>query len=345
MTIEELVQQPGRTLLRRLHPKRLEGSTWFGFSKNGIFKSILRMLHGMLKHPYPTYNDMPRNNQEIWFRTFALGSCPHTLWPCWVSQVCCIKIFRPHEHLERKVGSRRVSKRLEPRHMASLQRVLSVAGDCLYRENQLKISEKRMWWQRYDGAQCGFDELLKPYKRIENNGGVEPDFVEIIEDTHTNKKAGLIQDGYIAGLVETQLPQNDDGSSPSNVQTREKINRMVFEEIPPNRGRVIELGSLNQSTRYFYAGPSRDSDIFAELEEKDKEILVLKEQNMKILDFMRSKFSDFPNDPLEIRTTSVTRRKYIVGNHSGITLWGNRQKNIPTNFQQRSDAMPVNNIR
>jgi len=26
----------------------------------------------MLKHPYPTYNDMPRNNQEIWFRTFAV---------------------------------------------------------------------------------------------------------------------------------------------------------------------------------------------------------------------------------------------------------------------------------
>jgi len=68
---------------------------------------------------------------------------------------------------------------------------------------------------------------------------VKPDFVEIIEDTHTNKKTGLIQDGYIAGLVETlkrrktecltQLPQNDDGSSPSNVQAREKINRMVLE--------------------------------------------------------------------------------------------------------------------
>jgi len=59
---------------------------------------------------------------------------------------------------------------------------------------------------------------------------------------------------------------------------------------------VVGLGSLNESTKDFYDGPSRDSEILAELEEKDKEILALKEQNMKILDFMRSKFPDFPDD-------------------------------------------------
>ncbi|CAH8253154.1 unnamed protein product, partial [Arabidopsis lyrata] len=79
----------------------------------------------------------------------------------------------------------------------------------------------------------------------EKNGGVEPDFVEVIEDTHTNKKTGKIQDGYIAGLVETlkkrktecltQLSQNDDGSSSSNVLVREKINRMVLEPKPKQR--------------------------------------------------------------------------------------------------------------
>ncbi|CAL9222345.1 unnamed protein product [Arabidopsis halleri] len=141
---------------------------------------------------------------------------------------------------------------------------------------------------------------------MEKNGGVEPDFVEVIEDTHTNKKTGKIQDGYIAGLIETlkkrktecltQLSQNDDGSSSSNVFVREKINRMVLEETPLKRGRVVGLGSLNQSNGYSYSGPSRNSKIFAELEEKDKEILALKEQNKKILDFMRSKFSDFPDD-------------------------------------------------
>ncbi|CAL9232304.1 unnamed protein product [Arabidopsis halleri] len=71
---------------------------------------------------------------------------------------------------------------------------------------------------------------------------------------------------------------------------------MVLEETPLNRGRVVGLGSLNQSNRYSYSGPSRNSEIFAELEEKVKEILALKEQNKKILDFMRSKFSDFPDD-------------------------------------------------
>lgn len=37
-----------------------------------------------------------------------------------------------------------------------------------------------------------------------------------------------------------------------------------MQEIPSNWGRVVGLGSLNQSTTYFYAGPSWDSEIFKE---------------------------------------------------------------------------------
>jgi len=30
------------------------------------------MLHGMLKYPYPAYNDMPGDDQELWFRNFVV---------------------------------------------------------------------------------------------------------------------------------------------------------------------------------------------------------------------------------------------------------------------------------
>ncbi|KAL9840350.1 hypothetical protein AtNW77_Chr2g0227281 [Arabidopsis thaliana] len=43
-----------------------------GYSKNSISKSILWMLHGMLKYPYPAYNDMPGDDQELWFRNFVV---------------------------------------------------------------------------------------------------------------------------------------------------------------------------------------------------------------------------------------------------------------------------------
>ena len=73
-------------------------------------------------------------------------------------------------------------------------------------------------------------------------------------------------------------------------------NSCYLQEILSNWGHAVGLRSVNQSTKYFYAAPSRDSEIFAALEEKDKEILALNEQNMKILHFMRSKFSDFLDD-------------------------------------------------
>ncbi|CAH8278736.1 unnamed protein product [Arabidopsis lyrata] len=61
MSIEDFVSQPGRERLRRLHPLYIDNSTWFEESGNGISKSMLRMMYGLLKEPYPRYMSMPKD--------------------------------------------------------------------------------------------------------------------------------------------------------------------------------------------------------------------------------------------------------------------------------------------
>ncbi|CAN8319242.1 unnamed protein product, partial [Cochlearia groenlandica] len=67
--------------------------------------------------------------------------------------------------------------------------------------------------------------------------GVEPDYGTLLEDAHTNRKTGLIQDPLASQVVEiikkkktermTQLSQEE--SADSNELSREEINQIFFE--------------------------------------------------------------------------------------------------------------------
>jgi hypothetical protein len=71
MSIEDFISQPGRERLTKLHPDRIDHETWFESSGNGISKSVLKMMQGLLKDPYPTYSSMPAKEQDLWLKQFA----------------------------------------------------------------------------------------------------------------------------------------------------------------------------------------------------------------------------------------------------------------------------------
>ncbi|CAN6855435.1 unnamed protein product, partial [Brassica oleracea] len=62
-----------RESLQRLDTNYLivPNTTWFDLSGNGITNSLLKMEYTMLKRGYPTFYDMPEEDQELWFRQFA----------------------------------------------------------------------------------------------------------------------------------------------------------------------------------------------------------------------------------------------------------------------------------
>ncbi|KAG2330072.1 hypothetical protein Bca52824_001252 [Brassica carinata] len=74
MDINELIRQPGREALPRLHPdyKTIPNTTWFGLTESRVSKSLLRIFHsGLLPKGWPTYAEIPRNFRDCWFRQFA----------------------------------------------------------------------------------------------------------------------------------------------------------------------------------------------------------------------------------------------------------------------------------
>ncbi|KAG2287542.1 hypothetical protein Bca52824_047146 [Brassica carinata] len=64
--LEELVRQPGENRFS-LDPNYLivPNTTWFDLSGNGITNSLLRMEYTMLKRGYPTFYEMPEEDQEL----------------------------------------------------------------------------------------------------------------------------------------------------------------------------------------------------------------------------------------------------------------------------------------
>ncbi|KAF3518993.1 hypothetical protein DY000_02060853 [Brassica cretica] len=73
MTVAQLVQQPGREHLPYLTPC-LKGrrQTWFNRSGNGISAWINNMMYSNLSKGYPTFTHFPAEDQEMWFRQFAV---------------------------------------------------------------------------------------------------------------------------------------------------------------------------------------------------------------------------------------------------------------------------------
>ncbi|KAL0734066.1 hypothetical protein Bca4012_010276 [Brassica carinata] len=63
MSVELLVQQPGREHLPVLHPNPRPG--------NGISRSINQMMYSMLRTGYPKWSVIPSEERELWFRQFA----------------------------------------------------------------------------------------------------------------------------------------------------------------------------------------------------------------------------------------------------------------------------------
>uniref|UniRef100_A0A0D3A8L9 Uncharacterized protein n=1 Tax=Brassica oleracea var. oleracea TaxID=109376 RepID=A0A0D3A8L9_BRAOL len=197
MSVQQLVQQPGREHLPVLHPNPRPGhTTWFDKSSNGISRSINNMIYSMLHTGYSKWSVITREDRELWFRqfpqefTWEFGltetiNAWKTVWqknkrPQYINGTVWEQLIVHWEKNDTAATSRKnFNNRKSDR-----------GGKGMYVHNLSACSMSSME-----------DQL------IEANDGNPVDRLQLIKEAYTNKKTGQIQDAVIRSvvdLVETQ---------------------------------------------------------------------------------------------------------------------------------------------
>ncbi|CAN7071387.1 unnamed protein product, partial [Brassica oleracea var. botrytis] len=309
MSVELLVQQPGRHLLPMLHPLPEGHTTWFTKSHNGISKSINQMMYSMLKTGYKTYSKAPLDERELWFRQFA-----------------------------QKINW--LSRDKEVIRKAFHRKAMEIYGNQIYEWKQLwrkgkkpKFINSKVWqdlevhWSKQETEE---QSARNSQNRLSDRGGLgvyvhnlgacilyifliyiyiyiyilnffyvaendcDPvDYLDVMRGAYTNKKTAEIQNPLIRDvidLVESQKqeylashPLSDDGSSASTNLSRARVDEMVEEAVPKKKGHLVGLvrraSSCPSSSQTSYVDPM----IMDELQKKDDRIIALESQNATIL--------------------------------------------------------------
>ncbi|CAL9225376.1 unnamed protein product [Arabidopsis halleri] len=256
MSIEDFVSQPGRERLTKLHPDRIDHATWFESSGNGISKSVLKMMQGLLKDPYPTYSSMPAKEQDLWFKQFAQEFNWDRNLTLEVRKAFDIDTSSRYRGTINEWKQRWVKDK-KPRGVND-KVFEGLQLHWVKPETQAKSktnSKNRKSDQGGKGIATHNSGATSHYTRgeqIAERDGVYPDHLTVMEDTHTNKKNKQLQDPVAKEVVENSKKRKQeylltqpsiDGVENSDVPM-EIVNKIVFEETPKRKGRIFGLGKL-----------------------------------------------------------------------------------------------------
>ncbi|CAL9248531.1 unnamed protein product, partial [Arabidopsis halleri] len=301
MTIEDFVSQPGRQHIPRLHPKEENGATWFNL-ENGITKSILRIFKTQLGKPFPTYGDVDPDTKLTWFKSFAQDFN----WEPGLSKRVRLEFdiqvntsYGNHMYSwkQKWKNGKEKPKDLEEGVWRGFIRYWSMEKTKATSTQNSKNRKSERGGKGMATHNAGSMSFKRHERKMAIKNGVQPDWLQVMEETHTSKKTGQIQDLVIEERIEriklrkvdreTQLSQ--DGSTSSTGIPREEINLLCIEEIPLTKGRRPGLGSLVSKDGSVSSVFPRDTELVQQVEdlnrvikEKDAVVEELKQQNVEI---------------------------------------------------------------
>ncbi|CAA7029817.1 unnamed protein product [Microthlaspi erraticum] len=216
-SVDHILQAPGRTNMRRLHPDCVGKDIWFRRDKTGrIVKQLLKMLKSDIPHPYPTYNSLPMEVKNWWFQAFA----QEFNWDPSITEMVrndyttqAVASFKSNLSMwKRKIKAKapddlpewmKAKKTLFDgyRKMWGTEKVAKTAAT----NSRNRKSPRDGLGQSIHNNGAKTTERLWDELRDEA-GGNEPDMLKLIELMHTNKKTG-VKDKKVVQITETVRSQ------------------------------------------------------------------------------------------------------------------------------------------
>uniref|UniRef100_A0A1J3J374 Putative transposase-like protein n=1 Tax=Noccaea caerulescens TaxID=107243 RepID=A0A1J3J374_NOCCA len=283
MTLDELLMQPGRGNIRKLRPAKLDGATWFRAKRNRTSKAIMKMIQTQLKDAYEKYSDIPTTVKDSWFRSFTqFYNWEPELSPLVQSEFNeqAAKLYSDHIYAWKQ-------KYLQGKKPKNCNLDVFEALKTYWDKPETKAtSETNSKNRRSERDGKGMSTHNAGAKTIEAReeemtieaGGVPPDYIQLIEDIHTNKKTKQIQDPKAREFVETVKNIVDERGTQRTQEglgplTREDINQVVIENAPINKNRTYCLGKLVDRNPTSSSLPHNSSLV--------EEVKILKEQHLE----------------------------------------------------------------
>ncbi|KAG5388667.1 hypothetical protein IGI04_030208, partial [Brassica rapa subsp. trilocularis] len=273
--LNELLVAPGRELLAKLSPNGEPNTSWFRRrNRNAICKSILKCFHSLLELPYPTYAHVPLEIQKMWLRSFAQD------WnwdPAFTNDVRTAFNLQARKQYTSNVTEWKKKWRLKKDKPICLNQDVWDGFKAYWQLDATahiaatsSVNRRSKRGGKGEAVHNGGAKTREEHEieMTAERGGVPPDWLELMRDMHTNKQTGEVQDPVARELLatlsklkedkEAQLQQShqlsaNDGSTTSNMLSREEINQLVLEacllyvNVPIKKGRRYGIGRTSEA--------------------------------------------------------------------------------------------------
>ncbi|CAE6193051.1 unnamed protein product [Arabidopsis arenosa] len=278
LTIEELLESPGRQSLTRLDPNRPPGTLWFDID-GSVAATVRSIFERDFKEPHANWTQTPEPVINRWFETFA----QMYNWDRSINQ-------RVRDEFEDKlkdrmsdqvsrwkakwknIGDEACPKWIDPTVWAGLVRFWRDP-----RSERKSINSRNARYHDPDGTgihkhrsgQTSYKARAR--KHSEKTGDSTPDLLAVLEQTH-RKPDGSFVDGKseelfkeVSSRIEEQESQlfsgdNMESSASGGLSVHAK-NKIYAEVAPRKKGRLYGAGSLQQEASSANTGPSSEDPV------------------------------------------------------------------------------------
>ncbi|CAE6126651.1 unnamed protein product [Arabidopsis arenosa] len=237
LTLEELLDSPGRQSLQRLDPNRPPGTLWFDIDVS-VAASVRKIFERDFKEPHANWTQTPDAVVNRWYETFA----QMYNWDKSINE-------RVRDEFEDKLKDRMSDQ-------VSRNRSINSRNARYHDPVGLGISKHR-------SGQTSFKSRAR--KHCEETGDSTPDFLVVLEQTHRKPDGTFIdrksEEIYkeVSSRIEEEESQlftgdNTESSASGGLSVAAK-NKIYAQVAPRKKGRLYGVGSLQNEASSVHVGP------------------------------------------------------------------------------------------